>query len=417
MSIVDRAKNICLTPKTEWPVIAAETSSAGSLVTEYVAPLAAIGAVAGFIGGSLVGFSLPLVGTYRVPIVAGLGGAVFSFCMAIVGIFILSFIINALAPTFKGQQNSAQAMKVAAYSYTPAWIAGVFQLLPTLGILAALAALYGLYLLYLGLPRLMKCPEDKAIGYTVVVLLVAIVLFVVVGTVGAAITGASLMGRSALSGALDGSPAASTTRADPNSALGKLQQLSEKLEESGKKMEAAERRGDTQGQVTAAVESLGTLLGGGKRVEPVDIEQLKPFIPATFAGLPRKSSNVEKSGLAGLMVSKAEASYDDDSGKTVKLEISDTGGVSGLVALAGWAGVQGEKENEFGTERTLKVNGRLVHEKVSKRGGSNEYGLVLGDRFIVNAEGTGVDIGALKAALSDLDLGKLEAMKSVGVKP
>ena len=88
--------------------------------------------------------------------------------MAIVSVFVLSLIINALAPTSAAEEQR-QAFKVAVYSYTPAWIAGVLQILPLLGILAILAGLYGLYLLYLGLPQLMKCPQDKAIGYTVVV--------------------------------------------------------------------------------------------------------------------------------------------------------------------------------------------------------------------------------------------------------
>ncbi|MGH7488672.1 MAG: YIP1 family protein, partial [bacterium] len=111
MSIGDRAKNICLTPSTEWPVIASEATSTGALVTGYVAPLAAIGAVAGFIGGSIVGITLPFAGTYRVPIVSGLVSAIFTFVMAIVGVFILSLIISALAPTFDGQKNSMQALK------------------------------------------------------------------------------------------------------------------------------------------------------------------------------------------------------------------------------------------------------------------------------------------------------------------
>src|SRR5450759_243143 len=166
MGLVERAKNICLTPKTEWPVIAAETTATGSLIAGYVLPLAAIGAISAFIGGSLIGHSLPFMGTYRTPMVAGLGIAVFTFVMAIVGVFIISLIINLLAPSFGGEKNSQQALKVAVYCYTPAWVAGVFHIIPGLGIVALLASLYGLYLLYLGLPRLMKCPEDKAIGYT-----------------------------------------------------------------------------------------------------------------------------------------------------------------------------------------------------------------------------------------------------------
>jgi hypothetical protein len=60
------------------------------------------------------------------------------------------------------------------------------------------------------------------------------------------------------------------------------------------------------------------------------------------------------------------------------------------------------------------VNGRLVHEKVAKRGGRNAYGIVLGDRFIVNAEGTGVEMDQLRAATQELSLDKLESMKDTG---
>src|SRR5262249_26879202 len=130
MTIVERVKNICLSPSTEWPVIATETTPASTLVSGYLAPLAAVGAVAGFIGGPLTGQSLPFLGTYRVPLTAGLLLAVFTFVMAIVGIFIVSLVINALAPSFGGEKNSAQAFKVAVYSYTPALVAGALRILP-----------------------------------------------------------------------------------------------------------------------------------------------------------------------------------------------------------------------------------------------------------------------------------------------
>src|SRR4051794_38431592 len=100
MAIIDRIKNICLTPDTEWPVIAQESTPPGSLIAGYVAPLAAVGAVAGFVGGSLIGRTLPFIGTYRAPIITGLVIACFTFVMAIVGCFVISLIINALAPTF-----------------------------------------------------------------------------------------------------------------------------------------------------------------------------------------------------------------------------------------------------------------------------------------------------------------------------
>jgi hypothetical protein len=121
--------------------------------------------------------------------------------------------------------------------------------------------------------------------------------------------------------------------------------------------------------------------------------------------------------MAGLAVSKAEGIYSDRAKKHVTLEITDTGGASGLIGLAGWMNVQGEREDDNGFEKTDKVDGRLTHEKGSKRpGGSNEFTVVLGDRFIVAARGTGVGLPELKSAVAGLDLGKLEALKSVGVQ-
>lgn len=413
MTLVDRVKNICLTPATEWPVIAEETTPAAKLVTEYVVPLAAVGAVAGFIGGSLVGRNLGLFGTYRVPIATGLGLAVFTFVMAIVGVFILSIIINALAPNFGGQKDSAQALKVAVYSYTPAWVAGILQILPTLGLLAVLGALYGLYLLYLGLPRLMKCPEDKAITYTGVVVVCAIVLSVVIGGVASAIGGVGALGVAGIGGAA-GAGGSADVQFDPDSQLGQLQQLGQQLEQSGRDIEAAQQSGDPDAQAAAAVNALGTLLGGGARVEPLALDQIRPFVPETFAGLPRTSTNAERTGFAGIMIARAEATYDDGAESNVTLEVQDTGGVSGVLGLVGWIGVEEEREDDFSVERTERIDGRLVREKQSKTGGAHEYGVGLGERFIVSATGRGVSLDDLKSAVSSLDLATLESMSEAG---
>ncbi len=410
MDIVTRAKNICLSPLTEWPIIAAEPATPGGLLTGYAAPLAAIGAVAGFIGGVVIGHTLPFVGHYRVPLVAGLITALVTFGMALVGVFVLSLVINALAPTFGGEKNDLQALKVAVYSYTPAWIAGVLNLSLLLAMLGIFAALYGLYLLYLGLPRLMKSPENKALPYTVVVLICAIVISIVLSAATAMVAGAGVYGRAATTASSSGD-----VQFDKDSPLGKLQDISKKMEDSARKGEAAAKSGDANAQAAAAVEGLGALFGGGKRVDPISIEQLKPLVPDTLAGLPKTASSAEKTGFASLMVSKAEATYSDGAGKRVTLDISDTGGVSGIMALAGWASVQGEREDDTGSERTQRIDGRLTHEKTSKNGGTNEYAIVIADRFVVSLTGRGVDVAALKTAVSGMDIAKLESMKDAGV--
>jgi hypothetical protein len=417
MALVERVKNICLKPNAEWPVIEAEVTSTRDLMLGYVAPLAAIGPIAGFIGGTLIGRTIPFVGTYRMPFGSGIAAALVTYLMVFVAIFVLSLIIDALAPSFGGQKNKIQALKVAVYSFTPVWVAGVLQILTALAILGIVLGFYGLYLLYLGLPVLMKSPREKSLGYTVVIVICTIVIWFAMTLVAGALVGVGAIG----AGRVGGFPHASSTapanvQFDKDSLAGRLQAMGQAMQDSNKKMEAAQKSGDPNAQAKAAMEGLGALMGGGKRVDPIGIDQLKPFVPDTFAGLPKLSSSAEKNGMAGLAVSKAEASYGDHAQKNVTLEISDTGGASGFLALAGWASLQGEREDDNGFERTQKVDGRLTHERASKHGGSNEFTLVLGERFIVSAKGNGVELGDLKTAVAGLDLGKLEGLKTAGVQ-
>ncbi|MFL5401621.1 MAG: Yip1 family protein [Gemmatimonadales bacterium] len=182
MNLVDRVKRILVSPQTEWQVIDAEPTTTGALYAGYIAPLAAIGPIAQLIGYSVFGITVPFMGTYRVPFGSALTSAIVSYVLTLLATYVLALIIDALAPTFSGQRNQVQALKVAAYSSTAAWVAGIFALIPGLRLLTILGA-YSLYLLYLGLPVLMKSPRDKALAYTAVVVLAAIVLFMVVGMI------------------------------------------------------------------------------------------------------------------------------------------------------------------------------------------------------------------------------------------
>jgi hypothetical protein len=173
MNLVARAKAILMTPKQEWPVIDAEPLNVSELLIGYVLPLAAIGPIARFIGLAVFGIG----GVFRVPIGTALSGAIVAFALAVVSVFVLAWVINALAPNFGATQDMSQAIKLAAYSGTAGWVAGIFYLIPSLWILAAIGGLYSLYLFYLGLPILMKVPADKAVTYIVVIVVSVIILY------------------------------------------------------------------------------------------------------------------------------------------------------------------------------------------------------------------------------------------------
>jgi hypothetical protein len=192
MNLVDRAKNILLQPKAEWGVISAEPHTVQDLYTGYVMILAAIPAVASFIGYSLIGVS-SFIGTYRWPITAGITHMILQYVLNLGWVYVLALIIDALAPNFGGEKNFMQALKVSAFSPTAMWLAGIFSIIPILGILG-IVGLYSLYLLYTGLPVLMKTPDEKAVPYTVVVIIIAIVLGIIVGALSALVVPGPMRG-------------------------------------------------------------------------------------------------------------------------------------------------------------------------------------------------------------------------------
>jgi hypothetical protein len=191
MNLVQRAANISVKPKSEWEVIATEPTSTADLYKYYIAPLAAIGPAALFIAMSGIGVSIPFMGSIRVPVGIGLSTALTQYLLALVSIYLSALVINGLAPKFGGEKNVNQALKLAAYASTPAWIAGALQVLPSLSVIVLLAGLYSLYVLYVGIPIMMKAPHDRAVGYAAVTVVCVILLSIVGGALSAALTGGS----------------------------------------------------------------------------------------------------------------------------------------------------------------------------------------------------------------------------------
>jgi hypothetical protein len=177
MNIVDRAKNIILTPKTEWPAIAAEQANVGQILTGYVIPLALIPAIAQIIGWGVIGQGIIVSFNW------GIAMAIVSFLSAVFSVYLSSFVVDILAPSFGSEKNFGKSVQLVAYSYTPAWIAGVLYIVPLLGTLVLIASIYGLYLLYLGMPAMKKTPEDKVVVYLVVTIVVVVVVSVILAAI------------------------------------------------------------------------------------------------------------------------------------------------------------------------------------------------------------------------------------------
>jgi hypothetical protein len=174
MSLTDRIKGILLAPRDEWPKIAAEPATVQSLFTGYVMILAAIGPV-------MILLSSALFAGFGFGFGFGLRAAIAAYINALVGVAVLALIVDVLAPSFGGSKDYVRSLKLVAYSFTAVWVAEITLIVPVLGWLIVLAgAIYGFYLFFLGAPLLGRCAVDKAVPYTIVVVLCAIVLSIIV---------------------------------------------------------------------------------------------------------------------------------------------------------------------------------------------------------------------------------------------
>ena len=185
MDLVTRAKNIMLSPKSEWQTIAGEPAEIGQLYSNYIVILAAIPPLCALIGVSLF--------LRRFSVGFGFVGAVAQYALALIGIYVIALIARWLAPKFGGRDDLIQALKLVAYAHTPGWVGGIFLLLPFLGLLNLLLSLYGLYLLYLGAGPVMGIPDERRLSFTAALVVSVIVVFVVLTFLIRAVLGGGMM--------------------------------------------------------------------------------------------------------------------------------------------------------------------------------------------------------------------------------
>ena len=387
--IFSRIKAILSTPQTEWPVIATEPATVAGLYRGYIAIVAALPVIAHFIKGSLIGYGAMGVHVHT-PIGMGLVGMVLYYLLTLLITYVVALIVNALAPTFGGQKDPVQALKVVAYTWTAGWVGGIAVILPWLGWLVAIASLiYGIYLLYLGLPHTMHCPPDKAGGYTAVTVLITIVLSWIVGLIVAGVIGTTAFTGASMGNLQISDGHGGRVSVDPNS----IAAMGERAQQARKDLAVAQQ---------SPVQSL-----------PANI--IEQFLPDTLAGMKRRHFSAERSGTEGMQVTTARADYSDDAGHSMQLQVADTGNMRGMLVMASAIAPDSEQQTDHGYQKTYSSSGRLVHEAWDTTTKSGEYGVVVAQRFSVKASGSADSIDQLKQVVTSIDLDKLESLKNEGV--
>ena len=160
--MLERARRMLFEPKREWQAINAEFTKAPAIFRSYVIPLSIVPPAAYALGAVLFGEQGTLFGTIETTVGAAVQDAVIRYLFGLTSVFLLGLVLDLLAPAFSGHANRVQALKVAAYASTPAWLFGLLAIVPRLGRYSIAGTLWTLYLTYAGAPLLMKVPTERA---------------------------------------------------------------------------------------------------------------------------------------------------------------------------------------------------------------------------------------------------------------
>jgi hypothetical protein len=384
-NLVQRVINILTKPAPTWDEIEREPTTIQGLFTGYAAILALIPAVGSLLAGLLIS---ALLG----PVFA-IVSAVLGYVLSLAGVFVVGLIADAMAPSFDGQKNRTQAMKLAVYSWTATWVGGILVVVPLLGGLLALAALaYGFYLFYLGAPKLMKTPPEKTIGYTIVTAVIGVVIYAIIGAVVGMVVTMAAIGGAAGMGVLGAASQGVTIRdGDTNVKVGGMN-LAE-LEAQSKRLEAAAKQ-----------------MESGQAAPATDPELLKAYLPAQVAGFARQEVSSSTGSAGPVSGSTAEGKYVRGDARFT-LTVVDMGSMGAIAGMAGAMGFQATSESNGRYEKVGKDSaGRTTMEEFDRNTGHGKYAVMAGDRFMITAEGEGARIEELKAAVMAANPARLEQL-------
>ncbi len=369
MNVVDRIKQVVLTPAKAWPAIEGEQASAKEVLIPYVLVLAGISAFGQFLTDWIWGIS---------SFGGALLGLVRAFIVAIAGTFLMAWLAKVLAPMFGGRGSFDSGYRLVGYAFTASWLAALVSVVPLIGFIVALGAVcWSIYTLYLGAPVVMMiASKTKTLGYTAAL----VVSGLLIGMILAMLLGSSMDHHEDFD-----------HRGDQDHTKLDIQLPGMNLSLDTDKMEAA------QIELEKAAEQ-------GVQGKAMPIDALQPFVPERVDGWSRKSLR-SSHGSVGMAFSSVEAAYTQDEGKRLQVKVQDIGAAPMLkMAAAAWASITLHQEEDGEVTNIYQKDGYSIKEQFRKDGKSAEMSMLLPNGVMVELGGRQVSMDELRAVAEAIDI-------------
>lgn len=417
MFLVQRVKDILFQPTQTWHAIVTETSDARTVFGTYVVPLAALAALAAFIGLTVVGVGVDVGGfdaRERLPLANGLVNLAAGFLLSLATVYGLARAIDALATSFGARKSPRRAMMLVGYASTAAFIGAMFSIVPALSGIGLLVSLYSIFLLYTGLPVLMRCPRNKVAAYTAIAVACAIVLTLALAALLSLVVPPVRQQEAgsaapATPASVGNTPAASATPPGPPEPA-HIVAMTRNMQAAKADLAAARKAGDQVAAAAAMNEmKLAVARSGALPMAP---DTIRPMLPRTLGGNLHQIRIQSHSGRGHDVLGGSEVRSTYQGGdRVVQMAIIDLSVRGALLAATEWEGATAARQADGRTETIQREGKRLVREHTNPVGQHAEVAIVLANGLMVEAAGDQTDLATLKKLLGEIDLAKLEGLQ------
>lgn len=174
----EKLKKLLTQPQKTWHDIAQETNSVKQIFKEQLLYIALVPVLTSFVSDVIIGVEM-FEKTHRKPFYSSLVNSFLYYISILLLITILSIALKIIANLFDLKVNFEKAFKLVNYSFYPILLFSVISLIPGSSFLIAGLIVYSLYVFYIGLPILIKNPEDKSIVFSTLMVGLLIVLTII----------------------------------------------------------------------------------------------------------------------------------------------------------------------------------------------------------------------------------------------
>jgi len=167
-------------PQREWKAIRKERCTISHCYYSHVLILAAIPAIAGFIGTTYVGWSVARE-AHKLTFQSALQISLLFYLTMLVAVFTVGKLIHWMGQTYGARQSLAQSVSLAAFTATPLFLFGIMLVYPLLWLILLLGLpvlAYSVYLLYTGVPVMMGISRERGFLFASAVMAVGLVMLV-----------------------------------------------------------------------------------------------------------------------------------------------------------------------------------------------------------------------------------------------